>query len=148
MVSGEVSSCPTGKSQFIHCWDAIEGRNAMIPKIFTGLTVTYPEGSCPIAMKKRVLQVECTYTLPVDSPIDLPAVHLLSKTCGLTTGDKLRIRGVILHLGLVAHILSSAQLLKVCVCVGGEVSTADSRLSPYLWRGVLLRAYWWPFPLW
>ena len=37
----------------------------------------------PVALQKRVLQVECAYTLPVDSPIDLSAVCLLYNTVAL-----------------------------------------------------------------
>lgn len=54
-------------------------------KIFTELTMTYPNHRCAHGpTKKRVLQVECTCALPMDNSIDLSAVCLLYNTCGLT----------------------------------------------------------------
>lgn len=37
---------------------------------------------CPYLCRKRDLQMECTYTLPLGSPIELSAVHLLDNTVG------------------------------------------------------------------
>lgn len=39
----------------------------------------------PVALQKWLLRVECRDTLPVGGSIDLPVVHLLDNTCGLTT---------------------------------------------------------------
>lgn len=68
---------------------------AQFHKIFTELTVTYPKDRCPRS-SKWLLQLECTCTPPVDSPIDLPAVCLLCNTCGLPTPQE-----VTLHVELV-----------------------------------------------
>lgn len=37
-------------------------------------------------LPKQDIQVQYTYTFPVDSPIGLLTVHLLYNTCELTTG--------------------------------------------------------------
>lgn len=44
----------------------------------------------PVALQKRVLQVECPSTLPLDGPAGLPAVQSLYNTCGLTMKLQLR----------------------------------------------------------
>ena len=86
MVWGEAASCPAGKVRLTHCWDTIGEEMPGFHRISTGLTVVSTQRTgVPAALQRWVLQVECVYTLPVDSPVDLPAAHLLYNTCGLTT---------------------------------------------------------------
>ena len=58
----------------------------MISQDFHRIDSDFSKGQMVLQLcKKRILQTGCMYTLPVESPVDLSAVHLLYNTCGLTT---------------------------------------------------------------
>lgn len=75
----------------------------------------------PVALQRWVLQVECTYTLLVDSPMDLSAGHLLYNTGGLTSLFFLTVSYIscmllssVLETGLQSRLRLGLQLLGYC----------------------------------